>query len=172
MKSISRLFCCNLLPGPLLSVMLLSSAAGQTTTTPPGTDDMSRKAEVVVVGTVNRVASEWNASHTRIVTRVTLAVDQYVKGSSTGGTMTLVVPGGEVGGVGEWYSHSPQFKENEDVLVFAEKDAQGMLRVTAGNRGKISLRKDGETGRRVLSNGLPLERLMNQIRDASKIESH
>lgn len=170
MTSKSRLSTRTLLFAPLLSAVFLSSAAAQTT--PPGTEELSRRAEVVVVGTVNRVAAEWNASHTRILTRVTLAVDQVVKGSQTGGTMTLVVPGGEVGAVGEWYSHSPQFKENEDVLVFAEKDAHGMLRVTAGNQGKISLRRDGETGRRVLPNGLPLERMTSQIKDASKLESH
>lgn len=170
MKSMLRLVYRALMPATVLSAILLSSAAGQTT--PPGMEDMSRRADVVVVGKVNRVASEWNASRSRIVTRVTIAVDQYVKGSPAGGTMTLVVPGGEVDGVGEWYSHSPQFKENEDVLVFAEKDAGGILRVTAGNLGKFSLQTDEHTGRRALPNGLPLERLTNQIKDAAKIEIH
>lgn len=170
MKSMLRVVYRALTSAPVLSALLLSSAAGQTTT--PGTEELSRRADVVVVGKVNRVASEWNSSRTRIVTRVTLAVDEYVKGSANGGTMTLVVPGGEVDGVGEWYSHSPQFKENEDVLVFVEKDARGMLRVSSGNRGKFSLQTDALTGRRVLPNGLPLERLTNQIKDEAKLEIH
>jgi len=160
LRSLSRLC----MAAPVLTALFLSDAAGQIAS--PGTDELSRRADVVVVGKVNSVVSEWNRSRTRIVTRVTLAVDQYVKGSSAGGSMTLVVPGGEVEGVGEWYSHTPQFKENEDVLVFAQKDSHGTLSVTAGSRGKISLQMDEHTGRRVLPNGLPLERLMHQIREA------
>jgi hypothetical protein len=144
----------------LCSVLLCSAACAQTTTMKA--DELSRRSDVVVVGKVHRVAAEWDASHARIFTRVTVAVDQTVKGSP-GGTVTLVIPGGEVGSVGEWYSHSPQFKENEDVLVFAQKDAHGALRVTDGTNGKLSLRRDEHTGLRMLPNGMPLDALMHQL---------
>ena len=153
MNAVFRLF--------VLLFLCCSIASAQTTTM--RVDELSKSSDIVVVGKVHRVAAEWDASHSRIVTRVTLAVDQTVKGTS-GGTVTLTVPGGEVGSVGEWYSHSPQFKENEDVLVFAQKDARGTLRVTAGNSGKFTLQRDEHTGLRMLPNGMPLDALTKQIK--------
>ena len=64
-----------------------------------------------------------------IRTRVTLSVDQFVKGGSPQNSLTIYIPGGEIDGVGEVYSHMPTFRQNEDVVVFAEKDRDDRYRV-------------------------------------------
>jgi hypothetical protein len=93
--------------------------------------DLSKRSDVVAVGKVASLKAEWTADKQRIQTRVTLSVDDYVKGNE-GKSMELVVPGGEVGAVGELYSHMPKFSQGEEVVVFAAKDKKGRFRVVSG----------------------------------------
>lgn len=125
---------------------------------------LAERAEVIAIGKVTRVQSEWNESHTMIRTRVTLAVDQYVKGESAQGSLTLYVPGGEVDGVGEIYSHMPSFKEDESVVVFAEKDTEDRLRVSEGSRGKFTIEKDATSGKAQIAGGISLDQFETQLR--------
>ena len=149
-----------------LMLFAVSASAARAQTAPGQSDDLVRRADVIVIGKVAHTKSAWNADRSRITTTVTLSVDQSLKGGAPG-TVTIVSLGGEVDGVGEWYSHAAQFKLDEEVLVYAQRDAQGKLRVSSGNRGKISIQRDEKTGRRVLPDGLPLERLVSQIKEAA-----
>ena len=72
--------------------------------------------------------SDWNQDKTRIFTKVTIQVDEYLKGNNSGKTMVINTPGGEVDGIGELYTHMPSFKDDEDVLVFAKEDKQDRWR--------------------------------------------
>jgi hypothetical protein len=74
-------------------------AAGQTRELAP--EDLAKQAEVVAVGKVSGLVSQWNADHSRIYTTVTLSVNQYIKGGSAAGPLNIMVAGGEVDGVGE-----------------------------------------------------------------------
>jgi len=130
------------------------------------TAEMAQRADVVVVGRVSGLSSEWNENRTRITTKVAVAVDQYVKGGTPGNSLTLYVPGGEVDGVGEVYSHMPTFKTNENVLVFAEKDTRGRFHVSGGREGKCLLQKDQITGRLMVSGTKSLDEFTNQIKTA------
>ena len=127
---------------------------------------LATRAEVVAVGTVTDLRSEWNVDRTRISTQVTLTVDQYLKGNMTGPTLTLTVPGGEVDDVGELYSHVPRFSQNEAVVVFAQADEGGTLRVTGGEQGKISVRQDERSGRMLVGQGEVLEAFTTRIKHA------
>ncbi len=131
------------------------------------TDELARRAEVVAVGKVTGVQSEWNADQTMIRTRVTVSVDEFVKGNEPGGTLTLYVPGGEIGTVGEMYSHTPKFKGKEEVVVFAAKNFQGIYNVSGGSEGKFSVRRDETTGNRMVTETMSLEQLKNEVRAAS-----
>jgi len=132
------------------TVSLTHQSAAQTKN--PKTDELTSQSEVIVVGKVNTLKSEWTADKSRIQTAVTIAVDETMKGSVDGGELTVVIPGGEVDGVGEWYSHSAGFKTDEEVVVFAVKDKTGKYRVTSGDRGKYLVERDAETGSRIIPN--------------------
>lgn len=110
------------------------------------TDQLIRESDVIVVGSVGALKSEWNADRSRIQTVVTIRVDETVKGSVQGGSLAVVVPGGEVDGVGEWYSHSVRFQDTEEVVVFAKKDQKGVMRVTGGEQGKFLVKEGGNPG--------------------------
>jgi hypothetical protein len=129
------------------------------------TDELSKQAEVVAVGKVSGVKSQWDRNKSRIVTEVTMTVGEYLKGNA-GGVMTITTLGGEVDGVGEWYSHSPRFKDAEDVVVFAKRDRQGHYRVAGGHEGKFSVRKDEKTGRHIVNELGTLDEFKAKIKNS------
>jgi hypothetical protein len=135
------------------------------------TEDLIKRSDVIVVGKVGRMVSEWNEDKSRIQTRVTISVDQTIKGVPTSSTVTVLVPGGEVDGVGEWYSHTARFQDNEDVVIFAEQDQKGMFRVAGGDQGKLSLRRDKATGMLTVPNLGPLDQITQQLRSVVETQS-
>ena len=135
------------------------------------TDELTQQADLVVVGKVAGMESGWNSDRSRIYTTVKLAVDQTLKGDAGSASVSILVPGGEVDGVGELYSHTPQFKKNEDVVVFAEKDKQGRYRISGGHEGKVSVMKDEATGTRFLPNRMRLENFETEIRNSVRAQS-
>ncbi len=112
---------------------------------------LAGQSDVVVVGKVATLNSEWNANRTRIQTRVIVSVSQVLKGPGTATALTILTPGGEIDGVGELYSDMPTFKQDEDVLLFARKDSHGDLRVTSGQDGKLPLNRDESTGKMMVA---------------------
>ena len=130
------------------------------------TEALAGQAEVVAVGKVRSLVSGWNEDHSRIVTRVTLAVESYIKGGSAGQPLTILVPGGEVGGVGELYSHTAVFQSDENVLVFAQKDRQGNYRVSAGQQGKYTVRKDDASGQLMVGGTRTLQEVTALVQKA------
>jgi hypothetical protein len=147
------------------AMLLVALAAGQLAaqTTPgkviPGAvkhppvitvERLAQEADVIAVGRVSAMRAEWNEDRSRIQTRVTIAVEKSLKGPTATDEVTILVPGGEVDGVGELYTHMATFHQDEDVLVFATKDAKGELRVTQGPEGKYLIEKDAKSGARAV----------------------
>jgi hypothetical protein len=153
---IAGVILCGLVPGLLL---------GQERDVPA--DALAKKAEVVAVGKVTGLKAEWDQN--RIVTRVTMTVGEYLKGGA-GSVMTITSPGGEVDGVGEWYSHTARFAKDEEVVVFAEKDRKGNLRVTGGNEGKISIKKDASSGMSRVSDRVSLDDFKARIKESVRAQ--
>jgi hypothetical protein len=132
------------------------------------TAELTRQADVVVVGRVSDVRSAWNREKTRIQTTATVAVDQVVKGNAGAGSIAIITPGGEVDGVGEYYSHMARFRKDEEVVVFARKDSEGRLRVAAGEQGKLAVKRDDATGVRTVAGDATLEAFVARVRDADR----
>ena len=126
---------------------------------------MSQKADVILSGTVSEKESSWNASKTRIYTRTTIEVEEYLKGTSTGNSVEVWYPGGEVGDVGELYTHMPTFEKNEEVLVFLKKDNDSNIyKVLNGQEGKLGVIEDASTGEKVTSSNFRVTELKSQIK--------
>jgi len=147
----------------ILVILLFSPGIVSAQYSAPKTEDMTKQSDLVVSGKVAGRISEWTPKHDRIQTRITLAVDQAMKGSAPGSAITIVVPGGEVDGVGEWYSHSVAFQENENVVVFAKRDNGNAYRVVGGEAGKISVKQDEKTGKKFIPNIGSLEEFSKNI---------
>jgi hypothetical protein len=135
------------------------------------TDELVKRADVVVLGKVTKLKSEWNKDKSRILTLVSVEVDQVLKGQGSEKEVAITTLGGEIDGVGEIYSHSARFRSNEEVVVFAEKGPQNQLRVAGGEQGKFTV-KPSETdrmGRTV--NSVPLEEFTRRIKEAVRTQN-
>jgi len=83
--------------------------------------EMAKSADEILTGKVIQNESFWNDRKTNIFTRSTLQVDDCIKGGGAKRNIEVVCPGGEVGDVGEIYSHLPTLKKNEEVLLFLKR---------------------------------------------------
>lgn len=135
------------------------------------TDDLVRQSEAIVVARVTGVTSEWSSDKSRILTTVTLAIEEQLKGDGQGKEMIIHTLGGEVDGVGEVYSHLPIFKLNEQVIVFAERDDRGMFRVVGGMDGKMSLIVEESTGRRLVADSESLQMYTSRVKQIVQKQS-
>ena len=128
-------------------------------------ESMSKNADLIITGKVKEQNSNWNESKTRIYTYATIQVEEYLKGSNTGSSIVVSYPGGEVGDIGELYSHMPRFENNEEILVFLKKDERSTgYKVFNGEEGKISVIIDPKTGEKVTTSNVQINSLKAQIK--------
>ncbi|MFZ1946806.1 MAG: hypothetical protein WAW06_04610 [bacterium] len=102
-------------------------------------------SDVVVRGRVESSQSYWNDRHTKVLTRVRIAVDQTYKGPGTA-TLDLIQLGGTVGTMKVTAHGTPTWKVGEEVLVFAERDKAGSYQVSGLAQGKFKIVRDAKTG--------------------------
>ncbi len=162
MHILSRVATKALLMAGLCTLFFVPGVFGQSR--PVTIEQLARQSEVVAIGQVKDLSSEWDETGTRIRTKVLLYVDQFVKGSGSGNTLTLYVPGGEVGTVGEVYSHMPTFRRDEEVIVFAEQDKLHHYRVSDGQQGKFTIQKDHTSGKAMVSGHSSLDEFTIQVK--------
>jgi hypothetical protein len=127
---------------------------------------LSESADLILTGKVTQQASSWNDDKTRIYTKATIQVDEYLKGTNQGNTVTINYPGGEVGEIGEVYSHMPRFQNDEEVLVFLKKDEKNSdYKIFNGENGKIRVISDPQTGEKVTTSNVQINSLKTQIKN-------
>ena len=129
-------------------------------------ENLSKGADVVLTGKVVQQNSSWNEDRSRIYTKATIQVEEYLKGSTNEGSIVVTYLGGEVGEVGEMYSHMPRFEDKEEVLVFLKKDEKSTnYKVFNGENGKISVINDPKTGEKVTTSNVQINSLKAQIKN-------
>lgn len=130
---------------------------------------LTKNSEVILTGKVSKQESKWNDNKSRIYTDVTIEVDEYLKGQNGERSITVRHPGGEVGEVGELYTHMPTFKEEEEMVLFAKKDKNdGKYRVYAGENGKIEIIKNKTSGEKFTTSNKKVADLKKQIKSYQK----
>ncbi len=116
-----------------------------TTVVPVPEEALIRAAAAIVIGRVQRIESH-TATGGRIVTDITMAVDEVLKGQLSATEITLRQTGGRVGNVHAWVDGSPEFEVGERVLVFVRQLPDGTLRVVHLFQGKFSIVVDPASG--------------------------
>ena len=129
------------------------------------TNDLTNQADVVAVGNVAAMKAEWSADKTRIVTRVTVSVREYLKGGGET-QMSILTPGGEIGEIGEIYSGAARFTDNEEVVVFAKRGANREFRLTGGAQGKTTITRDKTSGAMMVGPEMKLEEFVSSVKTA------
>lgn len=122
-------------------------------------------ADLILTGKVINQKSQWNSDKSRINTLVTIRVEELLKGSESQSEIIIKHLGGEVGEVGEMYSHMPKFENKEEILVFLKKEKTGSnYKVISGEEGKISLINDPATGQKVTTSKVKINTLKTLIK--------
>lgn len=150
-----RLFFHPLLRWPLLALgvsCLLILEAWAVTAVPMSLDELVEKADIIFVGTVIESRSAWNADRTRIYTKTTFRVEDYVKGSG-GETLVVETHGGVVGEVGMMVPGTPLFKVGEKNLLFLTAGG-GTHHVLGWAQGRFRVQADPQTGEQLVSRPL------------------
>jgi uncharacterized protein (DUF1919 family) len=128
-------------------------------------ENLSTKADIILIGKVTQKESSWNSSKTRIYTTATVEVEEYLKGNIGESYVEVVYPGGEVGDIGELYTHMPRFEDNEEVFVFLkERGKDNKYEVLNGEEGKITFLEDVKTKEKVTASKIPIKQIKSQIK--------
>jgi len=160
MKSIFNFFL------PTILLIVLFQLEGNSQTVQSQIKNLSESADVILTGKVIDQKSQWNHDQTRISTQSTIKVDEYLKGNNIDKSIIVTTPGGEVGEVGELYTHMPRFSSDEDVLLFVKKDKKDMsYKVLNGEDGKLTLYKDKKTGEIITSFNKKISVLKKEIKN-------
>ncbi len=126
-------------------------------------EDLARKADTIVLGTVTRQESAWDARHTAIYTTVTLAVERVLVGAAAK-VVTLQVAGGSVGRMGMRTSNDAVFRDGERAIVFLDTSAVPST-VVGMQQGKFTVKDDTVTG---IGEAWRLEEFITAVRAAAR----
>jgi hypothetical protein len=129
--------------GVLLAVALLTALPAAASTflnmTPR---QLTREADAVIVGRVLQVHSFWNQDASMILTDVTIAVDETIRGEAPG-IVHVRTFGGTVGNFRIEAHGFPEFSRNERVLLFLQQDDEdGTTRVLGYRQGLYRIVRD------------------------------
>jgi hypothetical protein len=147
-------------------------------------EQMVRGSHRIMLGRCVSQETYWNKNRTRIYTAIRFAVTEDLKEGS-GRSATVVTVGGTIDGITLAVSGTPNFRENEEVLLFLEAGkggkwilmglSQGMFRITA-DRGGVKTAQHASSGLHLVSASpesssqtpiparVELDRLLSRIR--------
>jgi hypothetical protein len=125
----------------LVLLLLVAVPATATTLVPMSDADLVRTSAVIVVGTVRRIETQ-ALRDGRLVTEVTVAVDDAVKGRLASRRIVATQPGGRVPGRLAWVDGNPELARGERVVLFLQRMRDGRLRTNGLALG--AYRVDGD----------------------------
>ena len=126
-----------------LAVLLVGHAAAASTAVAMDVPQLTRRADVILRGTVSGQSSSWAPGGRRIVTETRVRVASVLKGAPAR-EVRVLQPGGAVGGVGQRVSGAARFADGEEVLLFLEHQRGDHYQVVGMAMGKFQVRKTAE----------------------------
>lgn len=132
--------------------LLLSAPAHALSVVPRSFDELAQLAELVIVGTVKDVRSEFangGLDQENIVSYVSFNGLEVIKGESSAAEYTLQVPGGVVGRFAQDYPGVPLFHAGQRYVVFIRGNRRDFFPVVGVNQGLFRVLTDAQ-GRQVV----------------------
>jgi hypothetical protein len=120
---------CVALAGPVLAAQSLHVSV----------EALSRESDLVVRGRVASVVSRFSDDGLRIFTYAEVDVASTWRGESAS-RVTVLVPGGVVGDLGQRVDGAPTLSDGEEVVLFLHRAEAGLFRVSGLAQGKLSVR--------------------------------
>lgn len=123
-----------------IAVLLFSFTALGAVMVKLETKDLAGQADAVVVGTVTASKAQWNEGKTKIFTLTTVKIIEAVKGDLKG-EVAVRTFGGEVDGLAQMVPGMPQFKKDEEVVLFLKNEDKAWHVVGLGQGKYVVLRE-------------------------------
>jgi len=117
-------------------------------------DSLVQSSEFVIYGRVIESRALWDPATATIWTRTELLVIDGPKGQP-GKSVAITEPGGIMNGRGVLYPGTPQFKLDQEVVLFLYRAPGNRLRVTGLLQGVYAVVADGLTGERMAQPVMP-----------------
>jgi len=117
-------------------------------------DALVQSSENVIYGRVIESRAQWDPATATIWTRTELLVIDGPKGQ-TGKTVAVTEPGGIMNGRGVLYPGTPQFRPDQEVVLFLYRAPGNRLRVTGLLQGVYAVVTDPATGERMVQPVVP-----------------
>jgi hypothetical protein len=176
----------NRLAGVVIALFVAGGMAVATTVKPMSVEEMTQAANAVVEANALDSWTQWNPSHSIIVTYTRFQVTKALKGGPLPPLLVVKQPGGIVGEVGQRMPGVRQFQAGEDAVLFLRPSAtgdgslvivglmQGNFRMYRASSGEVVV-SNGVTGVHQMENGsikifhgsaMPLEQLESRVQGA------
>jgi hypothetical protein len=128
----------------VLQLFFASIQAGATTVIAPTFDELVAQAQTIFQGTATKVESAWvgEGAERRIVTYVTFAVEDPIKGDAVG-SYTIRMLGGTVEGRTMKVTDAPEFKVGDRDILFVENNGKQFIPLVGIMHGRYRVQKDG-----------------------------
>jgi hypothetical protein len=128
-----------------VAIAMMGSGVSATIIVPADFSEMVAESQLVVHGRVVEVRAQMVGSFRTIESVVTIAVQEAIKGEP-GDTVSMRVPGGQIGRYRRFMVGAPVFRPGEEVVIFLSGRApampmpfglsQGVYRVSRGADGR------------------------------------
>ena len=133
----------------LVFYLFFSDAALAETLQKLSLEELTREADVIIRGRIQKVGSQPTADRSNITTVVEVAVVDQWKGQKTS-TLSLRQPGGSAGGIAQAVPGLPQFFVGEDVILFLKEIDRGYFSTVGGKQGKFVVKTDPQNRKEVI----------------------
>ena len=117
-------------------------------------DSLVQSSEYVIYGRVIESRARWDPATATIWTRTELLVIDGPKGQP-GKSVAITEPGGVINGRGVMYPGTPQFRPDQEVVLFLYRAPGNRLRVTGLLQGVYVVVADALTGERLAQPVMP-----------------
>ena len=114
-------------------------------------------APVIVHGRVVDVRTEWVDGRRSVETFVTVQADEYLKGH-LGDTLTVRVPGGQMGRYRTVFVGAPEFRDGDEVVLFLKHAGPSYSYIIGLSQGAFRVVADARTGRRMVTTPIVMSR--------------
>jgi hypothetical protein len=110
-------------------------------------EDLTRQADIIVLGKCESIYSEWGPERKDIFTYVTITPEQCLKGNECPQKLLIRQLGGRVDNIGLNVPGTPQFHLNEKVLVFLQMTSSSYYHLIGLSQGKYDVSINLKDGR-------------------------
>ena len=139
----------------LICLLAITQSSLASTFITPADDDLIISARAIVTGKVLSIESSFDDQQERIYTYITIKVREVIKGQISDRKIVIKEMGGQVGGRGFTVYGNPEFRLDENVLLYLDTWNDGSLRTHQLFLGKFSIVKDEATGHEFVVRKVP-----------------